>query len=69
MLALKSDTLGERKFDVYRREPNGFVHRIGVIMATNKIQADTKVNMMYKRSLTAGATVWAIDRSEGLNDD
>jgi hypothetical protein len=52
---------GAHKFDVYKREVNGYTHRIGCVMATNKVQADTKVRMMYGKSLMVGEAVWAVD--------
>jgi 1,2-phenylacetyl-CoA epoxidase PaaB subunit len=58
-----------RKFDVYKRELNGFTHRIGVVLATNKVQADTKVRMVYGRSLLVGETVWAVEPDDETTED
>jgi hypothetical protein len=52
---------GERKFDVMKRDIGGRVHKIGQVMCVNKVQADTRVTMMYRRTLQAGETVWAVD--------
>lgn len=60
MLARKPVS-GERKFDVYIREPNGFTHKVGSVMCSSKIAADTRVRMMYSRSLTPGRVAYAID--------
>lgn len=51
------------KFDVFKRELNGYTHRIGTVMADNKMQADNKVRMMFGgNKLEAGETVWATAR-------
>jgi hypothetical protein len=42
-----------KPFDIYKREQDGRVHRIGVIQACNQVQADTKAKFMYR------GTVWA----------
>jgi hypothetical protein len=62
MVMLRSpSTAGERKFDVYVREVGGYVHKVGTVFANNKIQADTKVRMMYGRTLTDGRVAYAVD--------
>jgi hypothetical protein len=61
MLSRGGSPPNHRKFDVYKREANGYTHRIGVVLAMNKVQADTKVRMVYGKGLLVGEAVWAVD--------
>lgn len=48
------------KFQVYKRDRFGKVTRENVVIADNKVQADTKAKMLYARSLqySNGEAVW-----------
>jgi hypothetical protein len=49
-----------RSFDVFKREPCGRVHRIGVIRATNQVQADHKAIAMF------GSRVWTKEQERAV---
>lgn len=48
------------RFQVYKRDHLGRVVRQGVVLADNKVQADTKAKMLYGKSLqySNGELVW-----------
>lgn len=48
------------RFQVYKRDRTGRVTRVGVVLADNKVQADTKAKMLYGKTLqySNGETVW-----------
>jgi hypothetical protein len=61
--ATMNTTSTERKFHVYKREANGYTHKIGTVLCANKVQADTRVRMMFGRGVdvSQGEAVWAVD--------
>lgn len=48
------------RFQVYKRDRFGKVTRENVVIADNKVQADSKAKMLYARSLqySNGECVW-----------
>jgi hypothetical protein len=48
------------RFQVYKRDRFGRVTRESIVMADNKIQADTKAKMLYGKTLqfSNGEAVW-----------
>lgn len=48
------------RFQVYKRDRTGRVSRAGVVMADNKVQADTKARMLYGKTLqySNGEIIW-----------
>jgi hypothetical protein len=51
----------ERKFYVFKREANGRVVRVGAVVASNKVQADTRARMIFGKMLSEHEAVWAVD--------
>jgi hypothetical protein len=47
------------KFRVMKREADGFVHGIGIVVADNKPQADYRTRQLFGRNLNDNEAVWA----------
>lgn len=47
------------KYRVFKREADGFVHGIGIVLADNKHAADYRARQYYGRNLAANEAVWA----------
>lgn len=51
------------RFQVYKRDRLARITRVGVVMADNKLQADTKAKMLYGKTLqfSNGECVWTTE--------
>jgi hypothetical protein len=59
----KSTTMSDLRFQVYKRDRLGRVTRVGIVVADNKVQADTKAKMLYGKTLqySNGEAVWTTE--------
>ena len=47
------------KYRVFKREADGFIHGIGIVVADNKVQADYRTRQLFGRNLNDNEAVWA----------
>jgi hypothetical protein len=52
------------KYRVFKREADGFVHGIGIVMAANKHNADYRARQYFGRNLSGNEAVWAEEMEE-----